>query len=110
VAREAEALLERARDAEAQGPRHRAQVTALEKALAEARTPLPVVLESDGLTDVVLSRVGRLGTLTRRTVELRPGTYTVVGSRRGFRDVRREFTVAPGAPAPVVSVRCEEAL
>jgi hypothetical protein len=69
-----------------------------------------VVVESDGLTEIVLSRVGRLGTLTRRTVELKPGTYTIVGSRRGYRDVRRQLTVPPGGPAPVVRVRCEEAI
>ncbi len=110
VGREAAVLLERARDVEAPGPRHRAQVAALEGALARARVPVAVVLESDGLTEIVLSRIGRLGTLTRRTVELRPGTYTIVGSRRGYRDVRRQLTVAPGGPAPVVSVRCEEAI
>jgi len=110
VAREAEAILDRARDVEAPGPRHRAQVDALEKALAVARTPIAVVLESDGLTEITLSRVGPLGTLKQRTVELRPGTYTVVGSRRGYRDVRRQFTVASGAAVPVVSVRCEEVL
>jgi len=67
VAREAESLLDRARDVETQGPRHRTQVAALEKALAEARASVAVVLESDGLTEIVLSRVGRLGALTRRT-------------------------------------------
>jgi hypothetical protein len=110
VAREADAVLERARDVETPGPRHRAQVDALETALAAARTPVAVVLESDGLTELTLSRVGMLGTLKQRTVELRPGTYTVVGSRRGYRDVRRQFTVVPGAPPPAVRVLCEEAL
>ena len=110
VAREAEALLERARGVESPGPRHRAQVAALERALADARTTVTVQLESDGQTELTLSRVGRLGTLTRRTVDLRPGTYTVVGSRRGYRDVRRQFTIAPGSPAPTVVVRCEEAI
>ena len=110
VAREAEALLERARGVESPGPRHRAQVAALERALADARTTVQVLLESDGQTDLTLSRVGSLGTLTRRTVDLRPGTYTVVGSRRGYRDVRRQFTIAPGSPAPTIVVRCEEAI
>ena len=110
VAREAEALLERARGVESPGPRHRAQVAALERALADARTTVQVQLESDGQTDLTLSRVGSLGTLTRRTVDLRPGTYTVVGSRRGYRDVRRQFTIAPGSPAPTIVVRCEEAI
>jgi tetratricopeptide (TPR) repeat protein len=110
VAREAEALLERARGVEPAGPRLRAQVAAVERALADARTPVAVVIESDGLTEVALSRFGRLGTLTRRTLELRPGEYTAIGSRRGYRDVRRRFTVGPGvATAPIV-VRCEEAL
>jgi hypothetical protein len=110
VAREAEALLERAREVPAPGPRLRAQVAVLEAALAGARTPVAVVLESDGLTEVAVSRVGRLGTLKRRSLELRPGEYTVTGSRRGYRDVRKRLTVSPGATPPTVVVRCEEAL
>jgi len=109
VAREAEALLDRARDVEASGPRHRAQVACPREGSGRGRVPVAVVLESDGLTEIVLSRLGRVGTLTpdRRAAS---GTYTAVGSRRGYRDVRRQFTVAPGGPAPVVSVRCEEAI
>jgi hypothetical protein len=59
---------------------------------------------------VTVTRVGRLGTLTRRTVELLPGEYVARGTRRGYRDVRRRFTVTPGAAPPSVVVRCEEAL
>ena len=92
------------------GPRLRAQVAAVEKALAGARTPVAVVIESDGLTEVAVSRLGRLGTLKRRTVDLRPGEYTATGTRRGYRDVRRRFTVAPGAGTAAIVVRCEEAL
>ena len=110
VAREAEAMLERARGVDPAGPRLRAQVAAVEKALADARTPVTVVIESDGLTEVAVSRIGRLGTLTRRSVDLRPGEYTATGSRRGYRDVRRRFTVGSGAPSAPIVVRCEEAL
>ena len=110
VARETEALLERARGMQAPGPALRARILALEAALARARTPVAVVIESDGLTELSLSRVGRLGTLTRRSLELLPGTYTVTGSRRGYRDVRRQFSVSPEAPGPTVSLRCDEVL
>jgi hypothetical protein len=110
VGSEAEALLEHARGVEPSGPALEARIRALEAALARARTPVAVVIESDGLTELTLSRVGKLGTLTRRSLELLPGAYTVTGSRRGYRDVRRQFSVAPGAAAPVVSLRCEEAL
>jgi len=41
-------------------------------------------------------------------VKLRPGNYTVVGSRPGYRDVRLEVTVEPGVPAPPVVIRCED--
>ena len=33
---------------------------------------------------------------SRTSVELRPGTYTAIGSRDGYRDVRQTFTVRPG--------------
>jgi len=54
--------------------------------------------------------VGRLGTLRRRSLELVPGSYTLTGSRPGYRDVRRQFDVAPGAAPPPVALRCQEAL
>ena len=64
--------------------------------------------ESDNLTSVVIYKVGPLGAFTSRTVELRPGTYVVVGTRDGYRDVRRNVRVdAAGSGAPI-SVRCEE--
>jgi hypothetical protein len=108
VSREAEALLERARGAHPAGPALQARIQALEAALSRARTKVAVVIESDGLTELTLSRVGSLGTLTQKRLELLPGRYTVTGSRRGYRDVRRQFEVAPGAPGPTVALRCEE--
>jgi len=110
VAREAEVLLERARAIESPGPRQRAQIVDLERALVDARTTVTVELESDGKTELTVSRVGRLGMLTRRPLQLRPGTYVVVGSRPGYRDVRRQFTIAPRSPTQTVVVRCEETI
>ena len=110
VGREAEALLERARVLSPGGTALESRIASLEAALAAARQPVAVVIESDGLTELTLSRVGPIGALKRRSLELVPGTYTVTGSRRGYRDVRRQFSVAPGAPGPVVSLRCDEAL
>ena len=65
-------------------------------------------LESDGLTEVVIYRVGQYGAFSTRDVELLPGRYTVVGTRDGYRDVRREVVLPPGAPPSPVTVRCEE--
>ena len=108
MAREAEGLLQQAREVDSPGPRHRRQVASLEKALAEVRTLVAVVLESDGRTEIVVHKVGRLGTFTQKRLELRPGTYTVVGTRPGYRDVRRQLVIDPAVALPSLVVRCEE--
>jgi hypothetical protein len=108
VAREAEVLLQEAREIDAPGPRHRQQIASLEEALDRILTSVPVVIESDEKTDVVVHKVGRLGTFARKVLELRPGTYMVVGTRSGFRDVRRRLVVEPNGPPPPLVVRCEE--
>ncbi|MBA3564689.1 MAG: hypothetical protein H0W33_11915 [Gammaproteobacteria bacterium] len=92
----------------ARGPRLEQQITRLGELLTLAVTPVRVRLESDNQTQVVMHKVGTLGAFESRELELRPGTYTVVGSCAGYRDVRREVEVAAGdSPAPVV-VRCED--
>jgi len=110
VAREAERVLARAEDVEPSGPRIQQQRAALERLLRDARTTVHVPLRSDGVTEVVVLRVGTLGTFREKEVTLRPGSYVVVGRRRGYRDTRKTLVVSPGVrPAPL-DVRCEEAL
>jgi tetratricopeptide (TPR) repeat protein len=107
VLKEALELLVQASEIEPAGPKHRQQVKALDEIIDAADSPLPVVLLSDAMTEVVIYKVGRLGTFERRELQLRPGTYTVVGSRRGYRDVRRTLEVRAGtAPLPL-TVKCE---
>jgi hypothetical protein len=68
------------------------------------------VIESDGRTELTLSRVGPLGPLRHRSLELLPGRYTLTGSRVGYRDVRLEFLVSAGGPTPSIVLRCQEVL
>ncbi|WP_405241278.1 protein kinase domain-containing protein [Lentisalinibacter salinarum] len=90
------------------GPRLVSQRRELARLLKRAATPLEVEFVSDGQTEVTVFRVGRLGTFERRELELRPGTYTVMGSRVGYRDVRIDFRVAPEIELEPIVVRCEE--
>ncbi len=107
VLEEAATLAVTASELEPTGPRLRQDAEALGRLVEAYSTPVLAVLESDGLTEVTVYKVGRLGTFSRHQLELRPGNYTVVGSRRGYRDVRRQLIVAPGEePQPLV-VRCE---
>jgi len=90
------------------GPRLAEQRDELARLLKRAATPLTVRILSDNATEVTVYKVGRLGTFDSRELELRPGSYTAVGSRPGYRDVRLEFRVAPEIDMEPVVVRCEE--
>jgi hypothetical protein len=101
-------LLEDVERIEAPGPRLQSQRAELNGLVRQASTAVRVLLESDNQTDVVVYQIGALGRFLRHTLELRPGTYTVVGSRPGYRDVRVSLRVEAGKqPEPLV-VRCEE--
>jgi hypothetical protein len=104
----ARTLLANARDANPRGPRLVGQFARLGDLVQQAETPIRVALNSDNATDVQIYRVGKLGVFDHRDVELMPGRYTVVGTRSGFRDVRREINLLPGTPPPVLVIRCEE--
>ena len=106
----AQKLLSSVPSAPAAEPRLAGKIARLQGLVEGASTPLRVVLHSDGETNVVIYRVGRLGKFDNHQLELRPGDYTVVGSRPGYRDVRRVIRVRPGAPPPPLSVRCEESI
>ena len=108
VLQEARALHEQARAIEEPGARLDEQKARLDRLLSLASTPLTVQLRSDAQTSVTLYRVGVLGAFTDKEVELKPGTYTAIGSRNGYRDVRETFTVLPGRELPPISVVCRE--
>ena len=74
--------------------------------VAVYRVPVTVIIESDNLTQVAVYKVGKLGRFTQHELKLRPGTYTVVGARDGYKDVRREILVKPGQPSLRVTVEC----
>jgi hypothetical protein len=90
------------------GPRLGGQRDELSRLLKRAATPLTVQLQSDNMTDVSIYKVGKLGSFETHEIDLRPGTYVIVGSRPGYRDVRLEFRVAPENDLQPVVIRCEE--
>ncbi len=101
-------VLERAARVSTPGTRLQAQQARLSEQLRQAETPVKVALASDNATDVQIYRVGKLGLFQHRDLELMPGRYTVVGTRQGYRDVRKELNLPPGAQPPTLVVRCEE--
>ena len=103
----AQLLLEYIEQVRDPGPRLSADRDRLADLLAAVARPVTLSIRSDDQTEVSIYRVGRLGRFLQREIELRPGNYTVVGYREGFRDVRRQVTLRPGVEAEIL-VRCEE--
>jgi tetratricopeptide (TPR) repeat protein len=108
VRTEAETLLKRAAVQQSVGPVLRSQIARLQILLPEFDVPVRLELVSDNATQVQIQKVGTFGTFSRREIELKPGKYTVVGTRPGFRDVRRDVTIAPGRDVQTISVSCVE--
>ena len=108
VLADARALIETAGAEKEKGPRLTSQIERLGELVELASKPIPVRIESDQMTSVTLYRVGSLGAFAAKDLELRPGTYTVIGSRDGYRDVRQTFTVRPGRNLPPINIVCVE--
>jgi hypothetical protein len=101
-------LFKKANMIENPGPRLSNQLTRLKQHLKEAITPIPVRLQSDNLSMITLYKVATFGQFSQRNIELKPGNYTIIAAREGFRDVRKEFSVKPGNTLVTVSIQCEE--
>jgi tetratricopeptide (TPR) repeat protein len=110
VLQEAADLVTESKTVTPRGPQWNDLVDRLDTLVTEWSIPVPVVLVSDGLTEIVVFRVGEFGAFDRRTIDLRPGAYTVVGRRPGFRDVRIVLKVDPGQPPPALKIVCTEAI
>lgn len=105
---EAAATLEAARAIIPRGAALDARIAQVQDILERYARPVPVLLRSDNRTQVTVSSVGVLGAFDEKQLELRPGAYTVVGSRDGCRDVRTRIVVRPDMNP--VDIRCSETL
>lgn len=99
-------VIEEAESLQPRGPRLSERLDELKALVDAARTPVKVMIESDNHTKVAVYKVGKLGRFTTRELSLRPGSYTVIGSRDGYKDVRQKIIVKPRQKALRVTVIC----
>jgi len=84
------------------------QLQGLKQQLSALDAPARVEIASDNATLVSVAPLGDLGTFSMRELQLPPGQYVLIGRREGFRDVRRELSIAPGQQQVTISVQCTE--
>jgi hypothetical protein len=102
------ALLQIAQVQPSPGPVLSTQIAQLSSLMPGADKPVHVSLVSDSVTQVAIPSVGSFGTFSKRDIELRPGHYTVIGTREGYRDVRRDITITPAQQSQTINVSCSE--
>ncbi len=105
---EAVALLQEAREQTPSGPVLQSQVERVGELLPQLDRPVLLNLISDKATQVTIPSIGVFGKFGRRQIRLKPGTYTVIGTRDGYRAVHQEFTVEPGQQSVTITVSCSE--
>jgi tetratricopeptide (TPR) repeat protein len=105
VAAATEQLLQQAKQLSPLGPVLEQQISRLDTLLRQASATVSVTLRSDRETEVTVQKVARLGRFAEHVLTLRPGTYTALGTRNGYRDVRQSFTITHDqTPAPLTII------
>jgi serine/threonine protein kinase len=100
-------LITEIKEIDPKGPRLKDRFDKLTRLVDAAQTPVKILLESDNFTEVAVYKVGKLGRFASQELSLRPGTYTVVGTRDGYQDVRKKIVIKPGQGPMRVAVKCE---
>jgi len=108
ILKNAETTLQYAASRSSTGPVMAAKISALETTVIQEKTPVKLTLTSDNLTNVTIYHVGRMGIFLQKDLMLRPGQYTIVGQRNGYRDVRHTVTISHDNPTVTFFIACKE--
>ena len=79
----------------------------LSAAMAEQVAPITITVRSDNRSSLSVQGVGKMGTVTQRTLKLAPGTYVFVAQRQGYQTKRQTVAVVPDKEI-VVDLSCDE--
>lgn len=81
------------------------QLNQLQSLLQAQVQPVPVLVKSDGRTNIRVLGVGNVGEVKEKTINLLPGTYQFEGSCKGYRTEIISVEVSPAMPA--VQLQCK---
>lgn len=84
------------------------KLVTLQQAVTLAAIPVNLLIHSDNLTQVTIYKVARLGSFEQKQLSLRPGKYTITGTRQGYRDVLKVVELKPGTNNQSLTIRTEE--
>ncbi len=85
VHQEAERVVEEAQSVTSLSFSVKRKVDELTGLLLEINRPVSVTIVSDNKTNVLVRGVGKVGRVHQKTIELKPGKYTLEGIRKGYK-------------------------
>ncbi|MYD44817.1 MAG: hypothetical protein F4W92_00470 [Gammaproteobacteria bacterium] len=78
----------------------------LEDTFTQYSTPVQVTIRSDNRTKLRIRPGKEIGSFRSKTLEVLPGTYEIVGTRRGFKQVTQKLEVKPDSEPIEIKVEC----
>lgn len=78
----------------------------LEDRFKEYSTPVEVTIRSDNKTNLRIRPGKDIGSFRSKTLKVLPGTYEIVGTRRGFKQVTQKLEVKPDSEPIEIKVEC----
>ena len=79
---------------------------ALQDTFIRYSTPVEVTINSDNRTKLRIRPGKEIGSFRSKTLEVLPGTYEIVGTRRGFKQVTQKLEVTPDSEPIEIKVEC----
>lgn len=108
VRKEAEQTLVQAEKATGYSFTIKRQAEQLAELIAKIDRVLPVTVISDNKTYVFVRGVGKVGVVSQKTVQLKPGKYTFEGTRNGYKSTLVQAFIAYDQSDFEVRVMCDE--
>jgi len=84
--------------------------TQLSELITQVNRVIPVTIISDNQTYVLVRSVGKVGVLTQKIIQLKPGNYTFEGTRNGFKSKLLPLLIPYDQNQFSVRVICDESI
>lgn len=104
----AQQLLETIRHLTSLSPSLKARAEQLSRFISKATTSVRVVVKSDGNTEISVRRVGIVGKILQKAINLRPGNYTFEGKRAGYKSKLVNLRVPFDGAGIEIRIVCDE--
>ena len=108
VRNKAEKLLAQAKKASSYSFAIKIQAKELSELIIKTNRLIPVTIISDNKTFVLARRVGKVGIISQKSIQLKPGSYTFEGVRNGFKSKLVQAFIPYDRSDFSVQVICDE--